>query len=72
MPAPPQPAPPSWKPTKKWLSGLVVGVLTIFANFLASGEFDGTERGQLVLLAIALAGSYFKTNDQVPGGVPRA
>lgn len=62
----------SWKPTKKWVAALVTGVLTIFTNFLASGEFDGTERGQLVLLAIALVGAYFRHNDSTPGGVPPA
>lgn len=58
-------------PTRKWFAALFTGLLTIFTNFLVSGEFDGTERGQVVLLAIALVGAYLKTNDQTPGGVPR-
>lgn len=60
----------SWKPTKKWFAALAAGAATILAHFAATGEFDGTEQGQVLLLAVSLAGAYLKRNDPVPTGVP--
>ena len=59
-----------WKPTRKWIGGAIIGLLTIVGQAIATGAWDTTEWGALVTLGIALAGSYFVTNDQAPGGVP--
>lgn len=58
----------SWKPTKKWVAGLVTGLAGIAASWIQSGAFDDAERGMAGALLIALAGAYFKSNDQTVAG----
>ena len=53
----------SLMPTRKWFAALATGLLAVFSHFLATGEFDSTERGGLVTLAIALVGAYLKSNE---------
>jgi len=60
----------SWKPTRKWVGALVIGLLTIGAHAIASGGVDTTEYGEVMTLLISLAGAYFVTNEPTPGGVP--
>lgn len=60
----------TWKPTRKWVAALAGGVLTILAHYAVSGEFGGTERGELLILAAALAPAYLRRNEDTPGGVP--
>lgn len=62
----------SWKPTKKWIAGAVTGLASIAASWIVTGAFDDVERGMLGTLLVGLAGSYFKSNDNTPGGVPLA
>lgn len=64
--------PTSWKPTKKWFSGLVTGAAAVLASWIVTGAFDDVERGMAGALIVSLAGSYFKSNDPTPGGVPPA
>ena len=58
----------TWKPTKKWLAGLVTGVATVLASFIVTGEFGDVEKGMVATLVIALAGSFFKSNDVTATG----
>lgn len=59
-----------WVPTKKWWAALVTGAAAIVASWITSGAFDDVERGMAATLVVALAGAYFKSNDDTPGGVP--
>lgn len=59
-----------WKPTRKWIGGLVVGLLTIVLHAVTQEGWDSTNTAEVVTLAISLAGAYFVTNDPTPGGVP--
>lgn len=71
--APNPPAPgASWRPTKKWVAGLVTGLAAVAGTWLISGDFNGPEKAQLAALLLAQAGSYFKSNDATPGGVPES
>ena len=58
----------SWKPTRKWLSGAIVGHLAIAAHFAASGEWNATEWGELFALWTALVPAYLLANDSTPTG----
>ena len=58
----------SWKPTKKWLAGLVTGVAGILGSWIVTGAFDDVERGMAATLLSSLAVAYFKTNDATPTG----
>lgn len=60
----------SWLPTKKWWAALTSGLASIAATWIVSGAFDGTEKGQLAALIVALVGAYWLPNDPTPGGVP--
>ena len=62
----------SWKPTKKLLAALVTGAASIAASWIVTGAFDDVERGMAGTLIVALAGSYFKSNDATASqdGVP--
>lgn len=60
-----------WRPTKKWIGGLVIGLLTILLHAVSQGGWDASNTGELVTLALSLAGAYFVTNDDTPGGVPQ-
>ena len=64
-----------WKkylPTRKWWAALVTGLAAIAANWIESGAFDDVERGMGAALIVALAGGYFKSNAETPGGVTPA
>jgi hypothetical protein len=58
-------------PTKKWWAALLTGLLGIVGHAILSEGWDTTEWGELVTLAIALVGAYFKSNDDTPAGIPR-
>lgn len=60
----------TWKPTKKWISALVVGLAGIAGSWIVTGAFDDVERGMAATLLSSLAVAYFKSNDDTPGGVP--
>jgi hypothetical protein len=62
----------SWLPTKKWVASFVSGLASIAASWIVTGAFDDVERGMSATLLVALATSYFKSNDNTPGGVPLA
>jgi hypothetical protein len=51
-----------WHPTPKWWILLVTGVVTLLANWLISGEFGPTERGQAGFLLLTLATTWAKSN----------
>lgn len=57
-------------PTRKWWAALATGIVSIVATWIVSGAFDGTEKGQLAALLVALVGAYFLPNEPTPGGVP--
>ena len=61
-----------WKPTKKWITAAVTGVAGILGSWIVTGAFDDVERGMSATLITALAASYFKSNDDTPGGVPQS
>jgi hypothetical protein len=60
----------SYRPTKKWLAAAVTGLASIAASWIVTGAFDDVERGMAATLLVSLAGSFLKTNDATPGGVP--
>lgn len=62
----------SWKPTRKWVGGLVGGLASIAASWIVTGAFDDVERGMSATLLVALVTSYFRSNEDTPGGVPSA
>lgn len=57
-------------PTKKWIAGLVGGLLLIVVHGVASEGFDTTEAGELAVLLATLVPAFFRSNDPTPGGVP--
>jgi hypothetical protein len=57
-------------PTRKWIAGALVGLLTILGQAVATGGWDAVESGSAITLAIALVGSYLVPNADTPGGVP--
>ena len=60
-----------WLPTKKWVAGLVTGLASIAATWIATGAFDAEEKAQAATLLVALAGLYFRRNDAtIEGKVP--
>lgn len=60
----------TWLPTKKWFAQLTGAVATILASWIITGAFDDVERGMAGTALVALAASYWKSNDDTPGGVP--
>lgn len=62
----------SWVPTKKWFATLILGLASVLAHTLISEDFGATERAELGTLFIALAGGYFKSNDNTVAGIPGA
>jgi hypothetical protein len=52
----------NWVPSRKWFSGLAVGILTIGAHALASQGWGTTEWGELLALATAMATAYGVSN----------
>jgi hypothetical protein len=51
-------------PTRKWVSGLVAGIVTIAAHALASQGWDTTEWGELLTLAGVMATAYGVSSSQ--------
>lgn len=66
--------PPSggWKPTRKWWAAFAGSAAAILGSLIESGDFDVVERGMIAAALISLAGAYFISNDDTPGGVPDA
>lgn len=62
----------SWLPTRKWYALVASGVASIVAHWIVTGAFDDVERGMLGTLLVGAVGSYFKSNEDTPGGVPVA
>lgn len=62
----------SWKPTKKLIASTVTGLASIAASWIVTGAFDDVERGMTATLVVAVVTAYFKSNDDVPAGVPVA
>ena len=62
----------TWLPTRKWFAALVGGLASVAASWIVTGAFDDVERGMVGTLVVALATSYFKSNEDTPGGVPTA
>ena len=60
----------TWLPTKKWIAGAAGSVAAILASWIVTGSFDDVERGMVGTALVALVASYFKSNEDTPGGVP--
>ena len=60
----------SWRPTRKWIGGLVTGLAGVAASWIVTGAFDDVERGMVGTLITSLAAAYWVSNDPTPGGVP--
>jgi hypothetical protein len=60
----------TWIPTKKWFAGLAGSVASILASWIVTGAFDDVERGMAATALVGLVASYFKSNEDTPGGVP--
>ena len=58
----------TWAPTKKWIAAAVGSVASIAASWILTGNFDDVERGMVATAVVALAGSYFKSNDVTATG----
>lgn len=57
----------SWKPTRKWLAGVISGLGSIGLIFVTDMSWDGTEWGALITLATTSGVSYLIGN---PSPVP--
>lgn len=51
-----------WHPTPKWWILLVTAAGTLLGNWLISGEFGPTERGEAGLAVLALVTTWAKSN----------
>lgn len=60
----------SWLPTRKWYALVAGGLASIVASWIISGAFDDVERGMCATLLVGAVTSYFKGNEDTPGGVP--
>lgn len=62
----------SWVPTKKWLTALLTGAVSIAVSAIESDGFDDAERGAAIVLGLSLITAYIKANDKTVSsdGVP--
>jgi tetrahydromethanopterin S-methyltransferase subunit D len=61
-----------WLPTRKWLAGLITGLLTIVGHAVATSAWDKAEWAEVLTLASSLAVAYLVPNAPTPGGAPDA